>query len=144
MCLTLLTPLCFALCAIYSANFQTQESDSLVLAAGMLLFSSLLLLPVVVMTHHFYLFNFPLQKVDRIIFLEIILSSTGYFLFFLLLKKAGPVYYSLVGGVVMLTGLFWGWLIFNETFTVLTTVSVVFILSGVYLVTLGQSKHFNH
>lgn len=135
---TLITPFSFAVCSIYIARFRPEESDSLSLSAGMLIFSSLLLIPLVLVSHSFYSLHLPLTSPDWIILLEIILSSIGYILFFQLIKIAGPVYYSLVDTVVVLTGLFWGYVIFQEKLNEWTGAAVLFILFALLLVTRQQ------
>jgi drug/metabolite transporter (DMT)-like permease len=75
-----------------------------------------------------------------LILLEILLSSVGYILFFMLIKRAGPVYYSLVGCVVSLTGLFWGWLLFDEQFDLQSSVAIFCILLAITLITLKPTK----
>lgn len=136
----LITPVSFALCSIYIARFRPQNSDTLSLTTGMLVFSSLLLIPLVFLTHSFYVFNFPLSVPDWIILLEIILSSIGYLLFFQLIKFAGPVFYSLVDTIVVLTGIFWGYIIFGEQLNIWTAAAVSLILIALLLVT-SQQKY---
>jgi drug/metabolite transporter (DMT)-like permease len=136
--IALITPLCFAACAVYAAKNRPEDTDSLALSAGMMLCSALLLTPVVFASHNFYVLKPPFAVRDWVIVLEILLSSIGYILFFQLIKIAGPVYYSLVGGVVALTGLFWGWVIFGEVLNRWNGLAVVLILLGIGLVTLGQ------
>lgn len=137
---TLITPLSFAFCSVYIARFRPKGSDTFSLTAGMLISSTLLLLPLVLFTHSLYWFHWPLYAADKVILLEIILSSVGYLLFFQLIKIAGPVYYSLVDTVVVLTGLFWGYIIFNEHLNQWTSSAVIFILMGLLLVTQQQRK----
>lgn len=137
---TLITPLSFAFCSIYIARFRPKGSDSLSLSAGMLIASSLMLIPLVLYTNSFYAFNLPLTTPDWVIILEIILSSIGYILFFQLIKIAGPVYYSLVDTIVVMTGLFWGRVIFNEHLNRWTTAAVVFIVLALLMVTRHQRK----
>src|SRR5689334_22483739 len=78
---TLITPISFAFCSIYIARYRPKESDILTLTAGMLMASSLLLIPLVFLTHNFYMLHIPLTSPDWIILLEIVLSSIGYVLF---------------------------------------------------------------
>lgn len=134
----LITPFSFALCSIYIARYRPDELDTCTLAAGMLISSSILLTPMVFFTHHFYLFHLPLTTPDWVILLEIILSSMGYLLLFYLIKVAGPVYYSLVDTIVVLTGLFWGHMIFGEQLNQYTSMALLFILSALILVTQQQ------
>lgn len=132
---TLLTPFCFAFCAVYIARFRPEESDSLSLAAGTLIAASILLIPVVMLTDNFYALHLQLTRADLVILLEILLSSIGYILFFKLIKLAGPVYYSLVSTIVAITGLFWGYYIFNEKLNSFTSLAVLCILLALMLVT---------
>lgn len=140
---TLITPLSFAFCSIYIARYRPPNSDTLSLTAGMLVFSSLLLIPLVFFSHSFYLFNMPLTTPDWVILLEIILSSIGYLLFFQLIKVAGPVFYSMVDTIVVITGVFWGYLIFGEKLNTWTATAVCLILAALLLVTRQQKTAAN-
>ena len=128
----LITPMCFALCAIYSAK-QPTNSHALSLAAGMLIASTILLTPIVIANHDFYIMRVPLHLRDYIIILEIILSSLGYVMLFRLLKIAGALFYSLVGGIVSITGLLWGHIIFHESFTSVAKWAIGLIIFGVLI-----------
>lgn len=131
----LITPLCFASCAVYISHYQPKNSDSLVLATGMLWGASLWLSLILLSAgSYFYPISFPFTASMGLIFVEIALSSLGYYLFFQLLKKAGPVYYSLVAGVVAVAGLFFGWLFFQESFQFTAIVGMVFVVLGIVLV----------
>ena len=132
---TLVTPISFALCSIFIARCRPANTSTLELTAGMLIASSLLLIPLVFATGSFYLIQIPLTLPDAVILLEIILSSIGYLLFFQLIRIAGPVYYSLVDTIVVLTGLFWGNIIFGEHLNQWTSAAVSFILLALLLVT---------
>lgn len=136
--LALLTPFCFALCSIYISLKRPPDASVLSLTSGMLFFSSLLLLPLVVTTHQFYLPTLPFSLRDWVILAEIILSSIGYLLFFFLIKTAGPVYYSLVDTIVVMTGLFWGYVIFNEHLNWWSFCAVILIIIALLLVTSQQ------
>lgn len=131
----LIAPIGFALCIIYIAQ-RKMDGSVLSHSAGMLFSSSLLLIPLVFSTHQFYPLHPPLHLAGWLIILEIILSSVGYILLFELLKIANPVFYSLVSGVVALTGLTWGYIIFGEKPTSSVVFAVAFILFGILLVTI--------
>ena len=135
----LLTPLSFACCAIYISRHQPQQSNPITLSTGTLLFSSILLLPIVLYSKSFYSLHLPLTLPDSVILLEIVLSSLGYILFFQLIKVAGPVYYSLVDTIVSLTGLLWGYFLFHERLNQWTGTAVLLILFSLVLITKYQS-----
>lgn len=138
--LALMTPLSFACCSLYTARFRPQQTGPVAIAAGMLSVATLLLVPLVITTGGLYLPHWPLNVTDGLIALEALLSSLGYIIFFELLRIAGPVYYSLVDTTVALTGLFWGYLLFDETFSLETGYGIFLILSGVLLVTRYQQR----
>lgn len=136
--ITLLSPLFFAVCALYSTHDRPDDSSSLALATGMLVCSAIVLAPLVIDTHEFYpLTSFSLPNMAVV--LEIMLSSIGYVIFFQLLKIAGAVYYSFVGGVVAITGLFWGWVIFGEAIHPWTVLAVMLIIVAITVVSLSQA-----
>ena len=138
--LAMLSPLGFALCSIYIGARQPPEINSLEAASGMLLAASLLLTPLVISQHAFYSLSGSFTLVKQIIILEIILSSLGYLLFFILIRLAGPVFYSLTGGIVALTGLFWGYWIFGETPGSIQSMAVALVISALFLLSWRQSR----
>lgn len=140
--LAMCTPLAFAVCSIYIGAKQPPEIDSLQAASGMLLAASLLLVPLVLSQQAFYPLSGPLTLVKQVVILEIILSSLGYLLFFILIRLAGPVFYSLTGGVVALTGLFWGYLIFNEIPTSIQSMAVALVICSLFLLSWRQSRQY--
>ncbi len=136
----LITPFSFACCSVYIARYRPAQTDSVSLSAGTLIFAAIFITPLVLLQHSFYLFHFPLSIADGVIILEILLSSLGYYLFFQLIKIAGPVYYSLVDTIVSLTGLMWGYVIFHEQLNQWTTPAILFILLALFLVTQQQLR----
>jgi drug/metabolite transporter (DMT)-like permease len=138
--LALIAPLSFAVCSIIIAKFRPKNSHTLELTSGMLIMSSLILMPIVYLTENFHSFSIPLNIADLIIILEIILSSIGYLLFFQLIKIAGPVYYSMVDTIVVVTGISWGYLIFNEKLNFWTGTTVLLIIIALWLVTYNQRE----
>lgn len=133
--LSLLSPLCFAAIAVYTSRRRPVYLSSITLAVGMLLAAFVFLLPVTLSLHAFHPITWHWQRVDQVIVLEILLSSLGYVVFFRLIQLSGSVYYSLVAGVVAVTGLFWGWLLFQEQFTLVQWSAVGLILISIALVT---------
>ena len=134
---TLITPLCFATIATYSSRARPKNLDSLQLASGMLLAASILLTPIVLFTNNFYALNLRAMNLqDAAVLLEILLSALGYILLFKLIAKAGAIYYSLVGGVVACTGLFWGYVLFKEKLNLHMAIAVIAIISGIILCTI--------
>lgn len=127
----LLTPFAFSLCAVFISKYRPDNSHSLSLASGMLCASTLWLAPVVIVLGHFYWIHSLAPMQNRLIIVEIVLSSFGYWILFILLRKAGAVYYSLVSGVVAIAGLLWGYVFFGEGQTLYSLLSVISIITGI-------------
>lgn len=138
--LALLSPLAFALCSIYITAKQPAKLTALEAASGMLLAASLLLIPLIIQQQSFYSLMPPFDRAKQVVILEILLSSIGYFLYFKLLHLAGAVFYSLTGGIVALTGLFWGYIIFHEKPGALQALAIVCIISALFLLSWRQSR----
>jgi drug/metabolite transporter (DMT)-like permease len=139
--LALISPFGFASCSLYINKKAPKGMSALESACGMLLAASLFLFPLVISQHAFYPLWESFDVPRRLVILEIVLSSIGYLLFFKLLRLAGPVFYSLTGGVVAITGLFWGYCIFNEIPNVHQSIASVLIIGAVFLLSWRQSKH---
>ncbi|MGD9153211.1 MAG: DMT family transporter [Gammaproteobacteria bacterium] len=138
--LALITPISLALCIIYAIKNRPKDCSAKMLALGTLLMASLTLVPLIPYTKAFYVITLPLRPTDWCILLEIIFSSCGYIILFDLIKKITPVYYSMVDSITAISGVFWGWLIFQERLSTLIVVALIFILMGIRLVT----KHENN
>lgn len=142
--LAMISPLGFACCSVYIAGKQPAGLSALQAASGMLLAAALLLTPLVVQQHAFFPLTAPWTIAKQVVLLEIILSTLGYYLFFTLIRLAGPVFYSLTGGVVALTGLFWGYIIFAEQPNFLQTIAISCIIGAVFLLSWRQSGQVHH
>jgi drug/metabolite transporter (DMT)-like permease len=140
-CLTLISPVCFALCAVYISHKKPANVGILASSMGMLITSTIFLIPFVWFHHDFYSLWFPLTLPKCAVILEIILSSMGYLLFFYLINYAGSVYYSLTGCIVSLTGVFWGYIIFGETITAPQVIAILMITAGILIVSYTYSQH---
>lgn len=130
---TLITPLAFAITSIYIAKYQPKDTQPTLAAFGMLFMAALMLTPLVFQAHAFYPLTIPLDKTEWVVILEILLSSLGYVLFFKLINLAGPVFYSLTGCVVALTGLFWGTLLFNEHLSAFDALGTGCVFAALFL-----------
>jgi drug/metabolite transporter (DMT)-like permease len=84
-----------------------------------------------------YVPGFPIGLAESIILVQIGISSICYLAFFAIVRSAGPVFFSQVGYLVTMTGLFWGILVFDESYSVWLWLAVGLIFSGLALVNDG-------
>ena len=136
--IALLSPFAFALCSVYIAVYRPTGATPVLSSCGMLLTSAALLLPLVLYAQAFYPLTPPYTLAKCLVILEIFLSTLGYVLFFALIRLSGPVFYSLTGGVVALTGLFWGYVIFDERLHLVYGIALSLILGSILLLSWRQ------
>ena len=133
--MALLSPLCFAITAVLIAKRQL-AMPAASLAAAMMVAASLWLVPAVVATHSVYWPGPHWQLRDTAIALEIVLSSLGYVVFFALLRRAGAVYYSFVGGLVAIMGVIWGEVLFRDQFSELVLIGMMAVIVATFSISL--------
>ncbi len=137
--LAMITPLCFSLTIIY-INKNLTRLNSLSCSTWMMLIAAMFLLPINLYWYH----NFTIIKINNflmsLIFLKIIVSAIGYFLLFILVKTAGSVYYSFTNCIVAITGIIWGYIIFNETINFHIIMIVLFMIIAIICATISQQN----
>jgi drug/metabolite transporter (DMT)-like permease len=138
--LSLVTPLCFAITALFINPYKPKNTPSISLASGMLISASILITPILLFTSSYYPITFPLNYADYAILIRICMHSCGHVIFFTIIRQAGAVYYSLVCGIVILNGLFWGYVVFNEELNSLKLFSACTILLAITIMNFSQAK----
>jgi drug/metabolite transporter (DMT)-like permease len=132
--LAFLTPALYALNSVYAARKAPAGSDSLTLAAGMLMGAGVLLAPAVVVSGSF----FPLWSAAALdaglVLLHLFGAALAFVLFFVLLRLSGPVYFSQVAYLVTLWGVGLGMLFLGERHSPWVWLSLVLIFAGLALV----------
>ena len=131
---TLISPLCFALCAIYIDKQKPADLSPAGAAAGSLIATSIILFIPTYFYHDFYpLWQHVATSSNLVILTEILLSTLGYFLLFALLNAAGALYYCFTDGVVACVSVIWGITFFHEHITLNTTLAIITIICAIFL-----------
>ncbi len=115
--LALVTPALYAVNTIMAVKLRPENTHSLIAAWGMLVAASLTTLPLMLSVDGFHPLFFGPDAggaVDWAMTGQIMVSCLAYVMYFEIIKRAGPVFTSQVSYVVMVAGLFFGWLIFEE------------------------------
>ncbi|WP_028466325.1 DMT family transporter [Nisaea denitrificans] len=136
--LAFLTPALYACSGIFSDRMRPDGTHSLAAARGMLIVASLATLPLMLAVDGFYPLMADPGPTDYAMLGQICISSVAYILYFEILKRAGPVFLSLVSYVVTLFGLFWGWVIFGEIHSAWIWASVGCVFTSMVLVNIGR------
>jgi drug/metabolite transporter (DMT)-like permease len=131
----LLTPILYASGNIIGVKLRpTDRNEPIVMAAGMLGGAMSFLLPAAVALDQLHPLWPPLLPGEYALIAVMFASVASYILYFDLLRRVGAVFVSQASYAVALSGLFWGWLFFGETFGLGVVASAALIFTGLYLV----------
>jgi drug/metabolite transporter (DMT)-like permease len=131
--LTVLVPCCYALSNLFAVRFRPAGAPPLALAAGTTAAATLWLIPASLLFG-----QFRLPGADAATALAAgqgLLVATAYLIYFRLLTRQGGVFVSQVGYLIVLTGLFWGWVFFAEMPGALVLPAAALIFVGLALAT---------
>ena len=125
-----LGPICYALSACYAKKYLSTFSP-FVNATGSSLTSGVLLLPLA-------WFWWPTEPVSgtawlTALVLAVLCSAVAYVLYYRLIQHIGPARAMTVSYLVPVVGLFWGWMLMDEHFTLRTLLGVLLIFTGLAL-----------
>jgi len=138
--LALLIPFSYAFCAVYLSRFHPGRASVLNYALWMLMVSTLCVSPLTVIQHGYYPLRFN-DLSSALILLEVFLSTLGYILLFVIIKMVGSVYYSLVNAIAALTGVIYGYFIFQQQFSTSTYLAIAIILLVIIGMTYTQYRN---
>jgi len=135
LALALIATLAYTIENIYVDRYVGSDVTLATLLVGSFVMAVLLLLPLVWYNQAFVTLTLPLDRLDGVLILMAIVSSIAYLMFLLLIKLAGPVFASLSGYVVTLSGVFWGMALFDESHSGWIWFALFLMVFGLVLVT---------
>ncbi|MEQ8602847.1 MAG: DMT family transporter [Marivibrio sp.] len=142
--ISLLTPLLYAFSSVAAAKFRPQGASSLPLAGGMLITLGIVLWPTAWAAGQIFTPSLGetggLSVASVTVLVAIAVSSVAYFIYFEIVRMAGPVAVSVVGYIVTCTGIGWGMLFFGEEHSLYVWAAVAVIFAGLALVNKRQEK----
>jgi len=138
--LAFLTPLGYALNAVFAAGTMPRETDALALAAGMVVFGVAGFGVASAATGSFYVPWPPGAPGAWAVWWHGIASAIAYVLYFSIIRAAGAVYLSQVGYIVVAIGVASGMAILDERHSVWVWAAFAVMLLGLTLVDLGQRR----
>ncbi len=125
---------CYTAENIYLTLRRPSEIDPYTLLIGMFTFAAIMLAPVVYLTDAFVPLNLPPGRIEWAILLMTAINAASYGAFIFLVAAAGPVFASLMGYLVTLSGVAWGILIFGEVHSGWIWTALAIMIAGLALV----------
>ncbi len=130
--LALAAPLLFASSNVAAAVLRPPVASSAAMGAGVLFGSSLVLLPVMLITGQDW---FPRTFDDGAIatLIAIAINAAFLVLFLEIIRRAGPTFFAQFNYLAVLAGVAWGAIVFGERLTLTFFVAMVLMFAGVFL-----------
>ncbi len=125
---------CYTAENIYLTLRRPAEIDPFTLLIGMFTFAVIMLAPVVYFADAFMPIQFPPGRVELALVAMAAINAASYGAFIYLVGVAGPVFASLMGYLVTLSGVAWGMLIFAELHSGWIWAALAVMIAGLALV----------
>ena len=117
-----------------SEKNRPPDIESLQLAAGTLIAAALMALPISLLLGEFSMLMPPFSKGEIAMVTHFILAGINFYAIFELIRLAGPTYMSQALFLSVISGVFFGIVIFSEEHSFFVWVAITLILSGLALV----------
>jgi len=133
--LALLAPASFALTNNLAALIRPPESPPVSFSCGMVSAAAIMLLPAMFLFGQTYVFPGPSPWADVAILGASIITCLVYVTFLIIVRAAGPVFFSQSNYVIVVAGLGWGILLKDESYNLHVWLSAALMLGGVAFLT---------
>lgn len=138
--MAMLTPLCYGINGVFAERFMPADTGSAGMACGLLATASLFYLPVMLASGQASVPVPPEWPSTYALYALALGASAAYILYFRLIRRAGPVFMSQVGYIVVAVGILGGMAIFGERHSLWVWSGIGLLVFGVALVNAGQGK----
>ncbi len=133
--LALLAPAGFALTNVLAVLIRPPDSPPLSFSCGLASAASVMLLAAMFLFGQEYVFPGPSAWADMAILGASAITCLMYITFLIIVKAAGPVFFSQFNYVIVVAGLGWGIVLNNESYSLHVWLSAALMLGGVVFLT---------
>jgi len=130
-------PVCFAFSNIAAVRYRPPASPSIGLSFGMLLLGGLAILPFVVATESYYIPSLTGGAGSWAIFAVAAIMAAFIYLFFEIVRLAGPVFFAQFNYLSLIAGIAWASVLFRERPSWWFAAASILMLLGVLMVNAG-------
>ena len=134
--LSLIAPLLFACSNLAAALLRPPLSSSLSMAAGMLLGSSAMLIPIVAIAGQV---SVPTGAGAIAALIAAAINAVFFILFFEIIRLAGPTFFAQFNYLAVLAGVGWSIAIFGDGLSIYFFVAMLLMFAGVFLSARGAA-----
>ncbi|MEJ8571422.1 DMT family transporter [Microbaculum marinum] len=133
--LALLAPVFFALSNVAASVLRPPATASLTMAAGVLLGSAVVVLPIMAFAGAWALPSAPAAQAVVPVLLAGAINAAFFVLLFEIIRRAGPTFFAQFNYLAVLSGIGWGAILFAERPGTAFWIALGLMLVGIYLST---------
>lgn len=133
-------PLCYALNAVLVAVLRPPEGGSVQFSAGLTFVGTVTMLVVMVVTGQWWAFGGEWSDGHWATLIAMANNALAFYLIFALIKRAGPVFFSMVNYIATLVGIGVGIWFFGDANSLWIWAALVLIGAGLVLVNLAPTQ----
>jgi drug/metabolite transporter (DMT)-like permease len=130
--LAVLAPVMFASSNVAAAILRPPASSSVATAAGVMLGSAAVLLPIMLLTGQSWLPH-ALDQGTIATLIAVAINAVFMVLFLEIIRRAGPVFFAQFNYLAVLAGVAWGAVIFGERLSIYVIAAMALMFAGVFL-----------
>ena len=131
-------PFCYALYHNYIAKDWPDDSDTYQVACGEAILASVVL--VAMSVFYFDPGDFvSWNEGHSVLLFMALISLIDIYIYFELIRLRGPIFTSHANYVMVVSGVFWGMIIFSEQITAMMWLSATFLLGALYLINMDSA-----
>jgi drug/metabolite transporter (DMT)-like permease len=133
-------PLCYALNAVLVAVMRPPEGGSIQFSAGLTFVGTVTMLAVMVVSGQWWAFGGEFGDGHWATLIAMVNNALAFYLIFALIKRAGPVFFSMVNYIATLVGIGVGVWFFGDGNSLWIWAALVLIGAGLVLVNLAPTS----
>ncbi|MDA0369538.1 MAG: DMT family transporter [Proteobacteria bacterium] len=133
-------PFCYALNAICVAMLRPPDGSSVQFAAGLTFIGTISMLVVMAVTGEWWAFDAPFGEGHWVTLIAMANNALAFYLIFELIKRAGPVFFSMVNYIATLVGIGLGIWLFGDANSLWIWAALVLIGASLVLVNLSPKR----
>jgi drug/metabolite transporter (DMT)-like permease len=138
--LLMVVPVCFAANNVFVAVVRPPEATSIMRATGLVVAAAIISFVLMMATDGFFKF----WEVPGMGFWGVVWAGTintiTFFCMFEIIRRAGPVFFAQYNYVIVIAGLVWSQLIFDEALGTWFWLAFATMLAGLYFANLGAKR----
>ena len=138
--LALVMPVLFATNNVYIAKVKPPKANALMLSTGLLLTAAVVTFPIMLASDGIYLFWQTSSSTTWIIIWTGCINMVSFFCMFEIIRRAGAIFFGQYNYVIVISGIVWSILIFNEILSFWFWIALASMLIGLYLSNAGTNQ----